>query len=749
MIFPAAPLPSLALHATRTLMHSTLVYPPVAEIRQPYPALPALAAYLRQRSDCTISIVDANIESFEHFTSAERLQQSYDRLWKELTDLDARSSLPLPLQKRYLDILNVIFKGSALAQRCEEAKALMRDRDRFMDEVAYYEAVVLINQGLQLISAEHPPSRLDTSSFAIDGRETFVEGLIKATGDEGCNPFIEFYRTLILPRILAKSPDVVGISIGYIDQLLPGLTLARLLKEETGGEPPYLVAGGAVLLEQQEVLKSDPGLFTHMDGYILHDGEEPLRRLMEALPSGSLREVPRLIHMVDGEIVVNDQGGPTSISDYPTPAYELMPLDRYASPDSVFYLQTSHGCYWNRCAFCTRPVLVPDRSYRKRATDKVIGDIDHLRDTVGARFFAFYDDSVPPATLGRIADHLRDTSPECHWYAEVKFEEIYTRDFLARLKEGGCRLLFFGLESASQPLLDRMEKGVDIRVADRILSDCEALSIPTALGWFVGFPGETLEDHNATLEFIERHHQVILKADPLQFTLYRHSKVYLNPSRYGITRIGTGGRGPLALDAEYDVEPGLIDADQAAGLVKTAAARVGWLGMMGPRTESHLLLAASRSGGANVANPTRDVYMDLRPRMVGRLEKRHLSFSMMEITRSVRHATKRVDELVRSKGRDFRQAFEQQVEAVTPEVANQEQEYYLHLPTRCILGDEEPRVFELCDGSCTVREIMNRLSADPAPMKTDRVFHIIREAMFIGILETDDQAAASATPPSP
>ncbi len=717
-------------------MHVTLVYPPAAEVRQPYPALPALGGYLRDRVGCRVTLVDANIDAFHHFTSAGRLRRSAERLQDELQALERRPALEPAEQRRYLDLINVVFDGPAIAAGTAAARETMTRWGPFMDPDAYHDAVFTLNRALQLVSTEFSPASYDSFGFRLDGRESEVAGLLQAAEDRRVNPFVDYFAEVTVPAILDGGPQVVGLSVGYIDQLLPAMTLARLLREAAGPDL-CLVLGGALLLSLEEVIRTEPALFTHVNGYVLHDGEEPLARLVEQWPAGDLGQVPNLLHLDrSGTVQGTAQQSAAPADGYPTPAYELMPLDRYLTPEVVYHLQSSRGCYWNRCAFCTRPVLTPDRNFRKRRTPQVLADVDRLRELVGARLFAFYDDSVPPATLREIADHLRRTAPDARWYAEVKFEPIYTREFLQQLREGGCRMLFYGLESASQRVLDLMDKGMKIEVAGEILDHCEELDLPVVLGWFVGFPGERPEDHQATLDFIERHHRTVVKADPLRFTLYRHSLVYREAGSYGITRIIEDGRGPLALSAAgYEVQEGLITANQAAALAGRAGMRLSRLGLMESRSESHLFLAVCRAGGAGFPRRSRERFLALRPRFSGRLEERQLAFPLDRLMAETRSREIRVEGLVRLRGEAFRPQIEAQVLELGAAVPRGPWPFLVHSESRSKLTGQETRVLELCDGRRAVGEIIQLLAAAEPPLGEDLIYPCITEALRKGILQ--------------
>ena len=70
-------------------------------------------------------------------------------------------------------------------------------------------------------------------------------------------------------------------------------------------------------------------------------------------------------------------------------------------------------------------------------------------------------------------------------------------------------MLKLGLESGDQTVLDRMHKGIDLKLASRVLENLQAAGIATYVYLLFGTPSETSKEAAATLHFVEEHHQAI------------------------------------------------------------------------------------------------------------------------------------------------------------------------------------------------------------------------------------------------
>jgi len=128
------------------------------------------------------------------------------------------------------------------------------------------------------------------------------------------------------------------------------------------------------------------------------------------------------------------------------------------------------------------------------------------------------------------------------------------------MARGGCRMLLFGLETASEPIMQRMAKGTEREQVSRILLQSAAAGIWNHTFFFFGFPGETLDHAQETVNFIYEHKHAIHSASVGTFLLERYAPAYCEPARYGIKRIIRDSDRDLAIHFAYEVETGMDEA---------------------------------------------------------------------------------------------------------------------------------------------------------------------------------------------
>ncbi|HEX7191398.1 MAG TPA: radical SAM protein [Thermoanaerobaculia bacterium] len=480
-----------------------LVYPPVADATQPYSSLPALAGFLRAHEHHEPVLHDANLAYVEQVLTAPHVAAAA----ATLTEDNPLSS--------------ALLKAPFVCDDIDDAVADLRTRETFMDlgRLGYARRVVQ------------------------DAWEILNETELRA----GANPLAGFFESISLPWLQSVAPGALGISITYRSQILPAITLARMVKERMPALP--VIVGGHIVSLWWPALPRAPQVFDWCDYFIAFEGESALEKLLTALECGtSIDDVPNLAYRKDGQIR-RSALHVENIDDLPAPDYRGLPLDRYLAPEPVLLLNTSRGCYWSKCEFCSVSPSMRQQ-FRMRRPELVLGDIETLQARHGARCISFGDDCIAPRMLHALARGIRERGLKLAWQCEVRFEKQLDSSLLGELRGAGCRNLIFGLESYAPRVLDAMNKGVEHDQIRRILSDCRDAGIAFNLQLFFGFPGETADEARQTFDFVMEQLRGSVSVSAGTFQLQPGSGVARDPKAFGI-RIPRDQE-PLAVEIDYE-----------------------------------------------------------------------------------------------------------------------------------------------------------------------------------------------------
>jgi radical SAM superfamily enzyme YgiQ (UPF0313 family) len=294
-----------------------------------------------------------------------------------------------------------------------------------------------------------------------------------------------------------------------------------------------------------------------IDSAVIFDGEEPLYRLVEAVAGGgALTAVPNLLYRDGATIRTTERQPPARLATLPPPDFDGLPLERYLAPDLVLPLATTRGCYFGKCAFCNVGYGEAEvfSQLRAEALERQMLTLVQRHD---CRHIFFVDEALTPRTMRALAPALAARGAPLRWGGCARFEKSFNADLLEVMAGGGCCMLLFGLEAAAQTTMDRMVKGTHLETIERILLVSAAAGIWNHTFFFFGFPGETLEDAQMTVDFLYRHSDSINSAALGTFFLERYAPAHQQPTLYGIRRIIERPGADLGFYFDYEVETGM------------------------------------------------------------------------------------------------------------------------------------------------------------------------------------------------
>jgi len=528
-----------------------LLFPPHWTPTMPHLALPALASYLRSHG---VEVVqrDLNLETFDEVLTRAYLAQAMDRLRRDYRACGDR----WPASRRGR-VEWALAHGAQFATQIEEAMSVLRSA-AFLDGPAGLRAFQVVVQSLEVASLAFYPAALELSTYTPPAPVDRSRSLPQAIRDPQHNMFLDIFRRGVVADIAREEPGVVGISIPTLEQMLAGMTLAYLIKE--AGLPCHVTVGGPHITMLREALPQVPALFDLFDSAVVFEGEKPLLRLVEVLDGdGDLSKVPNLIYKDDGQIRTTPYEEAERMADLLLPDFDGLPLDRYLTPRLVLPLITSRGCYHGKCAFCNVGYGAP-HSFDQLPAERVVERMMALHAKYGTRHIFFADEAITPRNLKHMSPLLEALGAPIHWCGCVRFEKTLTGQLLESMARGGCRMLLFGLETASEPIMQRMAKGTQREQMGRILREGAQAGIWNHVFFFFGFPGETLDHAQETVNFVYEHKHAIHSASPGTFLLERYAPAYCDPATYGIKHIVQDPDRDLAIYFDYEVEAGMDEA---------------------------------------------------------------------------------------------------------------------------------------------------------------------------------------------
>lgn len=196
--------------------------------------------------------------------------------------------------------------------------------------------------------------------------------------------------------------------------------------------------------------------------------------------------------------ILGEGVSPLQINDLPLPNYDLIDFDKFCGIGPVGAIPTaaimaSRGCPY-QCTFCNTPIFW-GRKIRYRKPELVLDEVQHLHEKYGINEVFFQDDTfnVNHKWASEIFQGLIDRGLSDEMLFKIACRvNLITKEFLDLAYKAGVWNIFYGIESGSQEMLDRMKKGITIKDIKSAIEMTHEAGIDSQCSFIVGMPGETL-----------------------------------------------------------------------------------------------------------------------------------------------------------------------------------------------------------------------------------------------------------------
>lgn len=236
----------------------------------------------------------------------------------------------------------------------------------------------------------------------------------------------------------------------------------------------------------------------------------------------------------------------------------------YFIPEIVVPIKTVNTCYYKQCTFCSHH---RNLKYQESSLEDIKGTL--IRSKAKKAFII--DDMIHKERLLNIAKIMKELNIE--WICQLKPDQTWDKKTLEELYSSGLRVVLWGVESASNRILNLMKKGTNVDDIEEVLKNSKESRIKNVVYMLFGFPGETEEEFLESVKFLERNTKYIDLVSPATFGLQEGTTIYKNPKNFGITNIKTKKRTILDPTISYELNSGLSQ-DEAEKLKKKYKTRI-------------------------------------------------------------------------------------------------------------------------------------------------------------------------------
>lgn len=240
----------------------------------------------------------------------------------------------------------------------------------------------------------------------------------------------------------------------------------------TGGDYDFLLLNIANSISHQEKLEA--GIWYRKSGEIINTGHFLLNHDLDDLP------------MIDRDLTK------WKLYAYKNGNYKVTPGT---------YTYAARDCWWGKCAFCSWTTLYPGKDYRKHSVKRMLDEIGILIEKYHVKEIMDDSGSLP------IGPWLTDF---CKGMIERGYNKKVIFDCNMRLKaldqetynlmgKAGFRFILYGLESANQKTLDRINKNLKVAEIEKGVKMAKKGGLEPHITAMMGYPWETRTDAEKTV----------------------------------------------------------------------------------------------------------------------------------------------------------------------------------------------------------------------------------------------------------
>jgi len=347
---------------------------------------------------------------------------------------------------------------------------------------------------------------LDKAGYIVEILDAFITDFKPQKNGDVVTVGMPFSQ--IEAEIRSRKPDIVGISGPFTSQIGNALHVSELAKK-VNPDILTVVGGPHVSTVPEEFLEEAKTV----DVVVIGEGEYAFFEVVEYFAGKKLlNDILGIAYRQNGHVILNGKRPfLENLDELPYPAYHLVDMEYYLTnkmgyrsfQKRAISMVTSRGCPFN-CCFCSIHLHM-GKKFRAHSAEYVLNHVKHVVDTYNVKNIFFEDDNLTfdLKRFEAICDGLIDGNIKIGWDTPngVRADHL-NMVLLEKMKLSGAISIFVGVESGDPEILNKIVcKSLDLERVVEFARNAKQIGLKTGAFYIVGFPGETMENMQRTVDF--------------------------------------------------------------------------------------------------------------------------------------------------------------------------------------------------------------------------------------------------------
>lgn len=310
-------------------------------------------------------------------------------------------------------------------------------------------------------------------------------------------------RKELITRLKQFQPDIVGIT--SMSNNFPNAIKTAKIVKEWNREAVVVMGGVHPTFMHKEIMLSVP----EVDIIARYEGELTLTEIAENIENKhSLEKIKGITFREDKNKITSTpfRQKNMELDKLPYPNFNVLEpsVESYIGKYGIrnYPIITTRGCPFG-CIFCST-MAFHGRQYRTREIRRVVDEIEYIINKHRINDVSIVDDNftLNNKRVVQFCEEMKKRQITVDWGCNARVDQVST-ELLQEMHKAGCKEIFFGIESAFQPVLDVIRKGFTVKQAKAAVIAAERVGIRTHCSFIIGLPGETAQSLTKIVAFIK------------------------------------------------------------------------------------------------------------------------------------------------------------------------------------------------------------------------------------------------------
>lgn len=246
------------------------------------------------------------------------------------------------------------------------------------------------------------------------------------------------------------------------------------------------------------------------DFVIRGEGEITLLELISTIENGNeTANIPGIIYKKEDVIIQNPSRAVLqNLDDLPQPAWDLVDIESYkniwkqSKQPFTLNIATTRGCPY-KCNWCAKPIY--GNRYNAHSPAYIVNQIAFLKEKFGVSRFWMCDDifGLKPNWVQEFNSILKEKELKINYFIQSRVDLLLKENTIDALAASGLEEVWVGAESASQKILDAMDKGTKVEEIYEATHLLKSKNIKVAFFLQFGYLDENQEDIYKTIAMVK------------------------------------------------------------------------------------------------------------------------------------------------------------------------------------------------------------------------------------------------------